>query len=309
MKRIFCGTPEFAAEAFRYLIANGCNPIAFLTQPDKPHGRNQTVKASPVKQLAMEASIPVYQPESLMSADFLVQIRELHPDLLVVVAFRLIPPALLHIFRRGAINLHASLLPEYRGASPIQAVLRNDESFTGVTTFFLNLSIDTGHIIQQEKLAITDEDDAGSLYKKLLNKGQNVLFQSILALEDPAFTGTPQPDGQYYYAPKFSKKDSHINWDQPARQVFNQIRAFSPYPGAYTFYQDQLLKILKTEVKETVSAGEPGEILQASAKDGLIIQTQLGSIKILHLQPSGKKSMATEDYLRGYNLTIGGLWF
>ncbi|MBP7461304.1 MAG: methionyl-tRNA formyltransferase [Candidatus Delongbacteria bacterium] len=308
MRTLFCGTPEFAAEAFRYLIDKGCTPLAFMTQPDKPSGRNQSIKPSPVKQLAIEHSIPVLQPESLKNPELVEHIRKLEPDLLVVVAFRLIPSSLLAIPRRGAINLHASLLPDYRGASPIQAVLLNDEPVTGVTTFFLNPAIDAGHIIMQNQVSITDQDDAGSLHDKLLNHGKKLLYRTITALEDWTVTGTPQPHGEYHYAPKFSKEESHIDWNQPVRRVFNQIRAFAPYPGAYAFHQSQAIKVLKSEILESHSLGKPGRIIHSSEQDGLVIQTQPGTLRILNLQPAGKKPMSTPDYLRGHPIQSGTCW-
>src|SRR3569833_2301463 len=238
MRIVFMGTPEFAVASLEALIEAGCNIVGVLTAPDKPAGRGQKVSESAVKQYANAHNIKVLQPEKLKNEQFLSDLRALNADLQVVVAFRMLPEIVWNMPPKGTINLHASLLPQYRGAAPINWVLINGEKESGVTTFFLKHDIDTGDILFTEKVTLTGKETAGELHDRLMAKGAGLLVKTVKAIESGRYTESPQEqltEGvKLRHAPKIFKDDCKIDWTQPAQNIYNLIRGLSPYPTAFT---------------------------------------------------------------------------
>lgn len=301
MKIVFMGTPDFAVASLEALLKAGQNVVAVITAPDKPAGRGQKIQSSAVKTFAVEHSIPVLQPLKLRDPDFLSELKAFNADLQVVVAFRMLPEVVWNMPSKGTINLHASLLPQYRGAAPINHAIINGEKVTGVSTFFLTHEIDTGNILFNEKVDILPEDTAGDLHDKLMQIGAQLLTRTVNALEQGDFKETvqPQDDKDLKQAPKIFKEDCIINWNQPTQKVNDFIRGLSPYPTAYTTLHNKVLKVFKsvpeiTEVKET-----PGTLI-SDEKTYIKFACTDGYIRIDDLQLQGKKRMKTEDFLRGY---------
>lgn len=303
MNVIFMGTPEFAVASLEILVQNGVNVVAVITAPDKPQGRGQKIVQSPVKACALQHSIPVLQPANLKSPDFLSELKSYHADLQIVVAFRMLPEVVWSMPSLGTFNLHASLLPQYRGAAPINWAIINGEKETGVTTFFLRHDIDTGSIIFQEKEMIRDDDNAGTLYERLMQRGANLVLKTVKAIESGSYTATPQPEaGDIKHAPKIFKETCEINWQQSTASIRNFVRGLSPYPAAWTMLKGKTFKVYKTSIADHHQAGEnPGEILTDN-KNYLYLKTKDGWLSIDELQPEGKKRMAIQEFLRGNTL-------
>ena len=303
MRIIFMGTPDFAVASLETLIQSGEQVVAVVTVPDKPAGRGQKIHESAVKIYATQHQIPVLQPAKLRDDNFLAELRNYQADLQVVVAFRMLPEVVWNMPKYGTINVHASLLPQYRGAAPINHAIINGEKESGVTTFLLQHEIDTGNILLAEKVAIRESDTAGDLHDKLMHAGARTLLQTIQHLKE----GTSQPKNQddilpteaLKHAPKIFKDDCKINWDQPTDVVYNFIRGLSPYPTAFTILNDKILKIYKTEKEQTATAAAPGKI-ETDQKSYLKFSTQDGYISVSELQLEGKKKMNVVDFLKGY---------
>lgn len=300
LKIIFMGTPEFAVPSLEILVQNRCNVVAVITAPDKPQGRGQKVVFSPVKECALKFNIPVLQPPNLKAAEFLQQLKSFHADLQVVVAFRMLPEVVWNMPPMGTFNLHASLLPKYRGAAPINWAIINGEKETGVTTFFLKHDIDTGHIIFQEKEIIREDDDAGSLYQRLMDKGAALVLKTVEAIQAGKYSSTPQPEGlPVSHAPKIFKETCEIQWNNTTEYVRNFVRGLSPYPAAWTAVAGKNYKILKASATDTThSAQKPGDFVTDN-KNYLYFKTKDGWISVEELQPEGKKKMSIPDFLRG----------
>ncbi|HXS56619.1 MAG TPA: methionyl-tRNA formyltransferase [Hanamia sp.] len=303
MKLIFMGTPEFAVPSLNKLYEAGYDIVAVVTAPDKPAGRGMQLTESAVKKYAVQKKLPVLQPEKLKDPNFIQTLQSLKADLQVVVAFRMLPEVVWNMPPLGTINLHASLLPQYRGAAPINWAIINGEKETGVTTFKLQHEIDTGNILLQEKISIADNETAGSLHDKMMYTGADVLLQTIRQIEDGTIKETPQPSAanfqQSTQAPKIFNETCKIDWNQPVNKIYNLIRGLSPYPSAFTYLDEKKLKIFSAEKEKTNQSDEPGKIftdnksfLKFSAKDGFI------SLKEIQLE--GKKRMNIKDFLRGY---------
>src|SRR5882757_1615046 len=247
MRIVFMGTPEFAVASLNALIEAGCDIVGVVTAPDKPAGRGQVVSESAVKQYAVVNGLRVLQPEKLKNEEFLNDLYALQADLQVVVAFRMLPEAVWNMPPKGTINLHASLLPQYRGAAPINWVLINGEKETGVTTFFLKHDIDTGNILFTEKITLTGHETAGELHDRLMDKGAGLLVKTVKGVESGRYNEHPQSalhDGvELKHAPKIFKEDCLVDWLQPAESIYNKIRGLSPYPTAYTMLNDKILKV------------------------------------------------------------------
>jgi methionyl-tRNA formyltransferase len=227
------GTPEFAVPSLEILAENKFNVVAVITAPDKPQGRGQKLVASPVKQCAEKLGIPVLQPTNLKSPEFIEELRSYNANLQVVVAFRMLPEVVWAMPSYGTFNLHGSLLPQYRGAAPINWAIMNGEKETGVTTFFLQHDIDTGRIIFQETEPILDDDDVGTLYQRLMVKGAALVLKTVRAIEAEKYPSVPQPAGvEIHHAPKIFKETCEVNWDRPSKEICNFVRGLSPYPGA-----------------------------------------------------------------------------
>ena len=302
VKVIFMGTPEFAVPSLEVLITNNINVVAVITAPDKPQGRGQKIVYSPVKSCALQYNIPVLQPPNLKAESFLEELRSYGADLQVVVAFRMLPEAVWSMPRLGTFNLHASLLPQYRGAAPINWAIINGEKETGVTTFFLKHDIDTGSIIFQEREPIHDDDNAGTLYERLMMRGAGLVLKTVQAIQTGEYETTPQPEVVPKHAPKIFKETCEINWNKPSASVRNFVRGLSPYPGAWTTVAGKNFKIYQTSlVSRDPGNQKPGEFITDS-KNYLYFKTQDGWISIDELQPEGKKRMAMKDFLRGNTL-------
>jgi len=301
LRIIFMGTPEFAVPSLEILIENKFNVVAVITAPDKPQGRGQKLTASPVKDCALKYSIPVLQPTNLKSEEFLSELKGHQANLQVVVAFRMLPEAVWAMPAIGTFNLHASLLPQYRGAAPINWAIINGEKETGVTTFFLKHEIDTGSIIYQEKEAINDTDDAGSLYARLMHKGAALVLKTVKAIEQENYPTQPQSEiAPIKHAPKIFKETCEVNWNQPADAVRSFVRGLSPYPAAWTTLNGKVFKLFLSQstVDGRQSTINPGEI-ETDNKTFLRIKTQDGWLSVLELQPEGKKRMKIEEFFRG----------
>ncbi len=302
---MFMGTPDFAVPTLQTLVEHKYNVVAVITAPDKPAGRGQKLNQSPVKEYAVAQGIPVLQPTNLKSEAFLEELRSYRANLQIIVAFRMLPEVVWAMPALGSFNIHASLLPQYRGAAPINWAIINGERETGVTSFFLKHEIDTGDLIYQERVPILEEDDFGSLYEKLKNKGAELALRTVQAIERNEVQPQPQVvSAETKHAPKIFKDTCEIYWDQPAGQVHNFIRGLSPYPAAWTRLNGKTFKVFKVETLEDAAyTSAPGSI-HTDNKTFLHIQTAAGAIALLDLQMEGKKRMPVQDLLRGYSFDV-----
>jgi methionyl-tRNA formyltransferase len=305
MRIVFMGTPQFAVVSLDALIKAGCNIVAVVTAPDKPAGRGQKISESAVKQYAVMNGIKVLQPEKLKNSEFLEELKALKADLQVVVAFRMLPEVVWNMPPKGTINLHASLLPQYRGAAPINWVLINGEDESGVTTFFLKHDIDTGDILFTEKVTLSGHETAGELHDWLMYKGAGLLAKTVKGVESGRYNEHPQsqllPGVELKHAPKIFKEDCLIDWNQPARTIYNKIRGLSPIPTAYTMLNGKILKIFRATYEVEGHDIQPGNFitdhktyLKFAAKDGFISLTEV--------QLEGKKQLGIQEFLRGVKL-------
>ena len=301
------GTPEFAVEPLKRLVDEGYNVVGVVTMPDKPAGRGQHLQESPVKKYALQEDIPLLQPEKLRDEDFLVQLKMWQADIQVVVAFRMLPEVVWNMPRLGTFNLHASLLPQYRGAAPINWAIINGEKETGVTTFFLKHEIDTGNIILQRSTPIADSDNVGTLYDRLMNMGADLVVETMERITMGDVSTIPQDDSVAVNpAPKIFKEDCKINWNKSAVELHNFVRGLSPYPAACTEVKndkDQVLslKVLETEVIDQTVSEQPGTLV-SDGKKQIYFATEEGYLSVKKLQLAGKKAMTTEELLRGTKL-------
>ncbi|WP_119079055.1 methionyl-tRNA formyltransferase [Chitinophaga alhagiae] len=302
MRIIFMGTPDFAVASLDALVQHGYNVVAVITAPDKPAGRGLQLQQSAVKQYAASKQIPVLQPEKLKNPAFLEELRSYQADLQVVVAFRMLPEVVWDMPPLGTINVHASLLPQYRGAAPINWAIINGEKESGVTTFKLQHEIDTGNILFASRVAIREDETAGELHDDLMKAGADVLIKTVEALSRGGVEGTVQnniPPGELKHAPKIFKEDCRINWEQPVNHIYDLIRGLSPYPAAFTSLQGKTLKVFKA-VKEPVQhAHTPGSV-HSDHKTYLKFAANGGYIHVEELQLEGKKKMGVVEFLRGF---------
>ena len=301
LRIIYMGTPEFAVPALEKLVAAGWNVIAVITAPDKPQGRGQKLVGSPVKEAAERLTIPVLQPSNLKDPGFQQELKELAADLQIVVAFRMLPEAVWDMPPLGTFNLHASLLPNFRGAAPINWALIQGEQETGVTTFFLQHEIDTGNILFQEKVAILPEDNLGSLYEKLMGMGADLVLRTVEAIAAKNIHAKPQDESlAIHKAPKIFKETGKIDWTASATSIHNLIRGLSPYPGAWTELQGKTCKIFtSTTLEGKLSGKAPGE-WTSDFKTYLHFQCGEGILVVQELQLEGKKRMKVDELLRGW---------
>lgn len=303
LRIVYMGTPEFAVPALEKLVEAGWNVVGVITAPDKPQGRGQKLVGSPVKQAAEQLGLHILQPTNLKNPEFQQELKGLKADLQIVVAFRMLPESVWNMPPLGTFNLHASLLPDYRGAAPINWAIINGETETGVTTFFLKHEIDTGSIIFQEKVPIRPEDDLGTVYENLMTIGSALVLKTVEAIAENKVTPLPQDESKArHHAPKIFKETCKIDWSQSAQSIHNLVRGLSPYPGAWTEFQEKTCKIFRTEVSDkSLPNMLPGE-WDSDGKTHLTFQCGKGSLKILELQLEGKKRMKIEDLLRGLKL-------
>lgn len=304
MRIVFMGTPEFAVPCLDILIKNNYNVVGVVTVPDKPAGRGQQLSESAVKVYAKEKGLKILQPLKLKDPEFINELRDLKADLQIVVAFRMLPEEVWNMPSLGTYNLHASLLPKYRGAAPINWAIINGEKESGVTTFKLKHEIDTGNILFQEKVPITDTTTAGELHDMLMKVGSELILKSVKTIESGDYELKPQNDTVAIHAPKIFKETCKINWTKDVRSVYNLIRGLSPYPAAFTEFTDlkgtvTSFKLFKTEVEQG-SKNESNGLLITDNKTFIKIAAQGGYIHVKELQLQGKKRMSTEEFLRGY---------
>ncbi len=299
---VFMGTPAFAVPSLDALVAAGMPPVAVVTVPDRARGRGQQVQPSAVKEAADRHGLPVLQPENLRAPGFVAELEALAPDLMAVVAFRILPPEVYGLARLGAFNLHASLLPQYRGAAPINRALMAGEIETGVTTFLLQPKVDTGDTLLVRRLGIGPDETAGELHDRLAVLGAEVVVETAEHLAAGTAEALPQDERRVSYAPKLFKEDTEIDWSRPAEAVHNLVRGLSPYPAAWTHHGDTLLKIYRTQPAK--GAGEPGEVIEAEG-ECLVVACGERAVEIATVQREGKAKMSTEEFLRGYSFRPG----
>lgn len=294
------GTPEFAVASLDALVKAGCTIVGVITAPDKPAGRGMKLRESAVKQYAIEHQLPILQPVRLKSLQFLEDLRELKADLQVVVAFRMLPEFVWSMPPMGTINLHGSLLPQYRGAAPINWAVINGEKETGVTTFKLQHEIDTGNILLQERFPIGDDETAGEVHDKMKVIGANLLIKTVKGLADGTLSETPQTEtGSLKHAPKINTETCRINWSESLENIHNLVRGLSPYPAAFTIMNEKMLRIFRTRKEFVFPGGTEGDY-ETDGKTYLKIACANGYIHLLDVQMEGKKRMGIEDFLRGY---------
>lgn len=301
LRIIFMGTPEFAVASLAKLVSAGCQVVAVVTSPDKPAGRGLELQQSAVKKFALQHEIPVLQPEKLKNPAFIEELRSFHADLQVVVAFRMLPELVWNMPPLGTINVHGSLLPQYRGAAPINWAIINGEPYTGVTTFKLKHEIDTGNILMSRRIPITDTMTAGELHDIMKETGAVLLLETLENLVAGKLTEQAQDasaGAELKHAPKIFTETCEINWHKPVKEVFNLIRGLSPYPAAFTSLHGKKLKIFHAEIMPGAT-NKPGTI-DSDGKSYIRIACADGWINILSLQLEGRKKMPVEDFLRGY---------
>ena len=298
MKIIFMGTPDFSIPSLESIYISNHELAAVVTTPDKERGRGRKITFTPVKQFAVEHSIPIFQPEKLKSnPQFVEQMKALQPDLFVVVAFRILPKEVFDIPKYGSFNLHGSFLPKYRGAAPIQWALINGETETGLTTFKLAEKVDTGNIYLQEKVEISPKDNFESLHDRMSLQGANLVLKTVDLIKSGNYELKQQDDSLASPAPKITKEICLIDWKKSANEIHNLVRGLSPHPVAFLVYNDNLLKVYKTEIVKRNDL-KPFQIYQA--KTDLIIGCGKDALRILEIQQEGKKRMNVEEFLRGF---------
>jgi methionyl-tRNA formyltransferase len=301
MRIVFMGTPDFAVKSLEILVENGFQVVGVITAPDKPAGRGQQLRYSAVKTYAESKGLKVLQPTNLKHPDFLKELSGLKADLQVVVAFRMLPEVVWSMPPKGTFNLHASLLPQYRGAAPINWAIINGETKTGVTTFFIEHEIDTGDLLFQEEVLIEPTENAGSLHDKLMNAGAQLVLKTVQAIEHNQIHPIPQKsDTPIQHAPKIFKENCLIQWNLDAMHIYNTIRGLSPYPAAYTYLGDKILKIFEATV-QLHPVEHPVGSFETDYKTYLKFFASNGSLVIKVLQLEGKRKMNIEEFLRGMN--------
>lgn len=305
MKLVFCGTPQFAVPTLESLVASGFEVQLVVTQPDRPQGRGMALAAPPVKQAAQTLQLPVIQPEKIKkNEEFQKQLVRLAPEAIIVVGYgRLIPSWMLALPPRGNINVHASLLPKYRGAAPIQWAIAGGEQVTGVTTMLLNEGLDTGDILLQREMQIRPNDTSITLSPRLAALGAGLLVETVLGLQDGTVHPVPQDHSRATLAPILKKDDGQVDFDRSAAEICNRLRGFQPWPGAYTQFRGKQLRIIAAAPGEGEQSLSPGEL--RAAGDRLLVGCAGGSLEIIQIQPEGKKAMAAGDFIRGYRPAPG----
>ncbi len=303
MRILFVGTGRFGVPTLDLLLRSQHEVIGVVTQPDRPKGRGREMHVSPIKQIALDAGISVYQPEKVRSDDFIEQVRAMSPDAFVVVAFgQIIPKTLLDIPRYGSINVHASLLPKYRGAAPIHYALFNGETKAGVTTMLMDPGLDTGPILLQEELDVRPEDNTGTLEERLSEIGAPLLLRTLDGLGDGAITPTQQDEFLASYAPSIKKDDCALDWNMPAADIVNRVRGCAPRPGAITFLEGVAIKLWSCKAEP--GEGSPGEVLGVDSRE-IVVGAGEGVVLISELQPENRKRMGAGDFARGYKVAQG----
>lgn len=302
MRVVFMGTPDIASVCLKKILADGFDVVGVYTQPDRPKGRGMKMVCSPVKEVALAAGIPVFQPENFREEESVQQLRDLQPDICAVVAYgRILPQKVLDVPKRGCINIHASILPKYRGSAPYQWAVLDGLEETGVTAMYLTREMDAGDIIDVSRTPIGENETAGELLNRLAVLGADLLSKTLSRFAQGEVEGTAQDASQVSYAPMLDKSMSPIDWTKTAWQVHNHVRGLHPWPVATTEIQGKLFKVHATRVAE--GSGEPGQILGLT-KTGLLVACGEGAVEILSLQAEGGKRMSAPDYFRGHPLQL-----
>ena len=299
MKVVFMGTPDFAVETLEAILQAGHEVTGVVTQPDKPKGRGKSMQYPPVKETAMAHALPVYQPQRIREPECVEEIRKMEPDVIVVVAFgQILPKEILKLPKYGCVNVHASLLPKYRGAAPIQWAVIDGEKETGVTTMLMEEGLDTGDILMRTVIPLDEKETGGSLFDKLAKEGAALLIKTLEALEQGTATRTKQADADSTYAKMLTKKLGKIDFTKSAVEIERLIRGLNPWPSAYTGYNGKTLKIWSASVVDGEAKGEPGQVVEVD-KEKLLVQTGEGLLSLEEVQLEGKRRMDIDAFLRG----------
>jgi len=303
LRIVFMGTPDFAVASLDALVKAGCNIVGVITAPDKPAGRGMKMNESAVKKYAVEHGLHILQPEKLKNPEFLAQLKSINPDLQLVVAFRMLPEIVWNMPPMGTINLHGSLLPQYRGAAPINCAIINGEKETGVTTFKLQQEIDTGNILLKEKMPIGENESAGEVHDRMKLLGAELLVKTVKGIAEGTLKENPQPsiinDTELKHAPKIFTETCKIDWSKSVDEVHNLIRGLSPFPGAFTFLDNKMLKVFRAHKENTKPTISPGTF-ESDKKTFLKFACRDGFIFLDEIQLEGKKKLSIQDFLRGY---------
>jgi methionyl-tRNA formyltransferase len=306
LRLVFLGTADYAVPSLKTIVQEGYKVLTVITQPDRPKGRGQKVKFSPIKKAALKLNLPIFQPENIKTSESVDYLKELKADLYVVVAYgQILSKEILDLPPMGCVNVHGSLLPKYRGAAPIHWAIINGEVETGVTTMYMVPDLDSGDIIEQSRLKIEPDYSVGILHDLLADLGAKTLLSTLRALAKGSVNPTPQDDSKATYAPQLKKKDEIIQWGKTSEQVVNHIRGMNPWPGAYTTYHGKILKVLEAKTENSTQSLAPGTILQVD-KNGIIVQCGQGAIRLTLLKPQGKKEMAADAFSNGQSFIKPG---
>lgn len=305
MKVLFWGTPEFAVPALREIDEEGHHIVGVVTQPDRPAGRGRATRVSPVKQIALAEGMEVLQPDRAWGPDFEHAIRRLEPDVSVVVAYgQILKPEILAVPRLGSINIHASMLPELRGAAPIAWAIANGDAVTGVTIMRMEAGLDSGPVILAAPVRIRDDETAGELGQRLSIVGADAVVAALARLEAGTATETPQDHARSTYAPKLDRESARVDWRRPATEIARRVRAFDPVPGAWTETSGgAVFKLFGAQPAN--GAGEPGSVLQAGGELGLVVAAGDGAVAVREVQPAGKRRMTADEWVRGRGIAAG----
>lgn len=311
LRIVFMGTPEFAIPSLEAIADSGHRIIGVVTQPDKPKGRGKRLAAPPVKEWAVARNIPVYQPEKVRDPEFIRVLKELAPDLIVTAAYgQILPKDILDIPPLGCINVHASLLPKYRGASPIQQTLMDGETETGITIMYMDVGMDTGDIILQRSIPIHPDEQADELHDRLATLGGQVLAEALKLFEKGRPAGHPQDHDKATYCKKIDKSMGNIDWTQDAIRIKNLVRGLTPWPGTFTFLEGQRIKVWKVQEWEysTLETHTPGQVVAADQRQGLVVACGEGFLRLVKIQAEGKKVMEDIEFLRGNPIPVGAVF-
>lgn len=306
MKIIFMGTPDFSVPCLEALVANPAHEVlAVVTQTDKPVGRSKKLVFPPVKQAAVSHNIEVLQPEKIKNKEFVEVLAQYNADIFIIAAYgQILSEQILSLPKYGCINVHASLLPKYRGASPIQSAIINGETVTGVTIMQMDKGLDTGDMLYKKEIEIDKDDTGGSLHDKLSIAGAEALKEALDLIEKNALTPQKQNGESATYAPLLNKEMGRIDWAQPPKRIVDLIRGLDPWPGAYTIYKNEKIKIWKAEICGQMSSGNCGEIIKTSKSEGIYVSANGGAVLITELQAAGGKRMKAADYLKGNEILL-----
>jgi methionyl-tRNA formyltransferase len=307
MRIVFMGTPDFAVPCLDALMENGYQVVAVVTQPDRPKGRKGILTPSPVKEAALRHHLPVLQPEKVRTEEALNEIENYQPDLLITAAYgQLLPKRLLEMPRLGCINVHASLLPRWRGGAPIHKAIIEGDKETGVTIMRMVQALDAGDMISQVVVPIEEEDTVSSMFEKLAVAGAKLLIETLPQIEAGTITETPQDEALVTYAPNLTREDERIDWTKNARQIYNQVRGMNAWPGAFTHFSNKVMKIWQARIEEESSEPQvmPGTVVEVT-KEEILVQCGRGTLALVEIQPAGKTRMLVRDFLRGVKIAPG----